>query len=321
MKSSTILFMAMLAVWSIPQEVYAARVLVETRYTPDPLVSRMWFNFTGSGQVFLTRLNDRQFRLTFPDTRAGTSSGLTPLVLPHGPAKSVSFDRPDTNTLRALVTLRQAADYSLQSEGSRIIVEMHPTDTNAVVGLPVDISSMVMAQVNNASAEAPSVGQVRQGPSFMLIPFLVAIGSALAGTTVLMFYLKRRFSAAPPCALLPSVRREPTDPVKAILHEARIILEEKGAAKKNPLPAFEPDDGNVVTAKSFGRGRGEVALAMKIERQRGTITWETPRMHSEVLKGTPRAAARRFGVGTGEIALARSLQKIDHEQRTKGEMK
>ncbi len=318
MRTSATIIMAILTICVTPLWASAPRLLVDTRYTPDPVVSRISFNFTGSGRVLHTRLNDRQIRLTFPDTRSGKTVNLTPLVLPHGPAKSVSFDTPDTNTIRAIVTFRQALDYSLRTEGSRIVVDMHPTDTAAVAGSPVDISAMVLEQVEKAKDPTPSLQQTERSSSFVLMPLLIALAIASLGTSGLLFYLNRSASPEPPRVPVPSAKQGAPNRVEAILHEARIILEEKAAPQKSIASTTEGEDGGVATARLFGRGRGEVALVMKMEQQRGEFSWNNARIRPEALKGKPLTAARKLGVGRGEIELARSLQKVREEQNQRG---
>lgn len=307
-------FLMIVTLVSVAPGLGGSRVLVDTRYTPDPVVSRVAFNFSGTGRVLHTRLNDKQFRLTFPDATTARSTSLTPLILAHGPAKSVSFDMPDSSTIRAVVTLRQAADYALRREGSNIIVDLHPTELLAEEK-PVDIAAMVTEQVQQAKTPTPVVNGKTESGTPLGWPLVIAVATALFGTGGLLLFLNRRGSKRQPLGAPPAPRKEAPNSIDAILQEARIILEEKAAQDKSHYLSVQSEDSGTKTARTFRRGRGEIAFALNIEQQRREVSRKTTGNKPEILKGKPLTTAKQLGVGRGEVDLARALQKFSQKQQ------
>ncbi|MER3522591.1 MAG: hypothetical protein C4326_00625 [Ignavibacteria bacterium] len=202
-----------------------------------------------------------------------------------------------------------------------------PTTARRIVDPIIDVRALVRGEMERAhhALQREAASPMPMAHLHVGI-FFFAAGVSLLSTSMLLWVLlrrKRRDVSMAPLRSLPATMQPPrTDPVDALLKQAALILREKRAAHspRSFAPVDEEVSGNVGLARTFQRGKGELALAQKCEAAGKTYPWEKKLREGAALnviaEGSP-LAAKTLGIGTGEMHLVHSLRALQkqHQRR------
>jgi hypothetical protein len=96
-----------------------------------------------------------------------------------------------------------------------------------------------------------------------------------------------------------------------------ILLEKKAQRTLHAAQRSQPLDTGLALARTFGRGRGELALAQKLETSGTQYPWQhnIRQDNARLAGGSTAASAKVLGVGTGELRLLHTLQALQAQQR------
>lgn len=198
-------------------------------------------------------------------------------------------------------------------------------DSTQAVPPVVDVRALARQQIemaNNGQRALESRQSALPNETNPLIPILFFMVTLLATIGALWLVVRKPPEHRSPVkrpATLPVQPQTPREnPVDALLRQAQLILLEKKAQRTLPTPLKpQPIDTNITIARTFGRGKGELALAHKLETSDKQYSWEQKiRNNDSLLTGESTAAsARSLGVGTGELKLLHTLRSMQAQQR------
>lgn len=196
-----------------------------------------------------------------------------------------------------------------------------PNNARRIVDPVIDVRALVRGEMEQAHHRLESRDAAVPMPvvQFHLEIFVVAAGISLASTSMLLWALLRRkgksVSMRPPRALPARMQPAHADPVDALLKQAALILCEKraGHSPRSFASADEETNEDVGIARTFRRGKGEMALAQKFEGAGKMYPWEKKlregAMPGPIADGSS-VAAKKLGIGTGEMHLMHSLRAM-----------
>ncbi len=189
----------------------------------------------------------------------------------------------------------------------------------------VDVRALARQQIEmakNAQRAVPIQPSMRPETANPLLPMAFLMAILLGAIAVLWIVVRkpRPKSSSVVSPVTPAVQPKPPgeNPVDALLRQAQLILLEKKAQRTlHAAQRSQPLDTGLALARTFGRGKGELALAQKLQTSAAEYPWQQ-RIHKDdpLLAGESTAAsAKNLGVGTGELRLLHTLQAMQAQQR------
>jgi hypothetical protein len=318
--SCIVLLAVMVISKTLGQEQQLFHELLGAKYGLRGETSRLVLTFNEPVRFMHKKVNNKQIRLSFPQTASARYANGVPLMFSSGLARSVAFDFSRPDTLALLINLKANVAYEVRKPKgtSQVVMEMYTSDTASIVGPLIDIKAMMQQQIEDAKKREGDINATRTEGFFDVqpIPFLAACFIALLGTAGMMFWIIKRpppRKPAPHRVSLPAAKHEAG--VEAILAQARLILQEKAGVFPRRV-ALETgaasEEAALTLAKKFGRGQGEFEFVKQAQSGNRHYMWEKKlQMIDSARTGRESVStAKKLGVGRGELALALSLRRL-----------